>query len=73
MKIDLDALEAALQQQWWTVDQLAEHFHVNRAKIQDRLAVLALHRTIFATGRGVRGLPKRYRICAVARNVKVLA
>ena len=73
MKIDLDALEVALQRQWWTADQLAAHFHVSRAKLHDRLAELALRQTIFATGRGVRGFPKRYRICAVARNVKVLA
>ena len=73
VKIDLDALEVALQQRWWTQDELAGHFTIGRTQVRLALIMLSHRQTIFKTGCGVRGRPARYRICAVARNVKVLA
>jgi hypothetical protein len=72
-KIDLDRFESVLTQRWWTQNELAGHFATGRTQVHDALLALAARRAIFKIGRGVRDRPARYRICAVAKNVKVLA
>ena len=70
MKINRDAFERSLQDQWWTIDELAEHFGASRTNIKLRMDALALRSRIFVAGSGVRGEPRRFRICRDATMVK---